>query len=605
MQKLLRKPVEWTLSGAWRARQAIRRLAETMGRTEAWMVWTVLLIAAFAFFTYGASAGVTQTWYVDETFYDVYALQIAQRLFLHAPTALVPLHPSGYSMVLMVVYAAWYVVGRLTGQFADTADFLVRFAVHRGDFILLARWTSAAFATAALPGTYLTARRLFSPSVACVSTLALAVCYPMVFYAHIAANLTMLICLSAWTLYWIVRVWQEGSVRSYLAAGALIGAGIGTKYYPAAWFLSLALAHWYRIADAGAAVGRPLLLREAWKLVAAGLIALPIAVLLFPVPLLAPGHWRAEITNNLSYYTGGNVLTNVLTCLFGSVPVFENSTAEPVSWWSNSLTVLSPTGLAWILGGLAVGLVMLRRAAWLLVTPFLALFTFQMVRGGLGLGVRQLYFALPGLWIVAAAVLAEVCRRWGPTRLRASHLLIGASVVLLVQPVSWAARFLSLSSGPTTGEIARADLAHLIPAGALLLVDSMAAPYGETAEWRVGGVFQVDAAGGTDKAREARRRAAPAFEVRELRWTDAPGELRAAQERGQPTYIAVTDYFSTGYWHSDNLRAWGNINTSRAEAHRRYLQDLFDRTEIVRVYRPRDLHALGPTVTLLRLKSSQ
>lgn len=571
-----------------------------------WMVWTVLLIAAFAFFSHGASAGVIQTWYVDETFYDVYALQIGQRLFLHAPTALVPpLHPSGYSMVLMVVYGAWYVVGRLAGQFSDTADFLVRFAVHRGDFILLARWTSAAFATAALPGTYLTARRLFSPGVARVSTFALAVCYPMVFYAHIAANLTMLICLSAWTLYWIVRVWQEGSVRSYLAAGALIGAGIGTKYYPAAWFLSLALAHWYRIADAGVVVGRPWLLRDAWKLVAAGLIALPLALLLCPVPLLEPGLWRAGLADNLPFYTGGHALTNVLSALFGRVSVFENSTAEPVSWWSNSLLVLSYPGLAWIMAGLGVGLVMLRRTAWLLVTPFLAFFAFQMVRGGLGLGVRQFYFALPGLWIVAAAALAEVCRRWGPTRIRASHLLIAASAALLVQPVSWAVRFLSLSSRPTTTEVARADLAGLIPAGAALLVDSMAAPFGETVGWRARGVGQVGAAGVPDAVRDARRRAAPRFDVREFGWTNAQDDLQSAQQRGQPVYVAVTDYFSTGYWNADTLRAWGNINRSRAETHRQYLQELFDRTEVVRLYRPRDLHALGPTVTLLRLKPSR
>jgi len=161
---------------------------------------------------------------------------------------------------------------------------------------------------------------------------------------------------------------------------------------------------------------------------------------------------------------------------------------------------------------------------------------------------------------------------------------------------------------PPSGAAAATPLAQrgaIWGAVAVYRVDSIAAPFGETAEWRANGVAHVGAAGLADVVRDARRRAAPAFDVRELGWTNAQTDLQAAQERGQPVYVAITDYYSTGYWNADTLRAWGNINRSRAEAHRQYLQDLFDRTEPIRVYRPRDLGALGPTVTLLRLKPSQ
>lgn len=569
--------------------------------------WLVIIGAAVAFYGYGARAGALQPAYTDETsYYTIYAMQLAQRLLLGAPTKFVTVFPSGYSLVLMIVYGGWYSLGRLTGEFSGTTDFLVRYAVHREEFTVLARWVSAAFAAAALPGAYLTARRLFNARVAVIATLALALCYPMVFYAHLATNNTMLICLSAWTLYWIARVWQEGTRRSYLAAGALIGAGIGTKYYPAVWFLSLALAHVYRQRDGGIAVRRMLVTDETWKLVAAGAVAVPVVFLFFPLPLVDPVQWWVGMVSNLVYYTGGNMGANALSYLVGSATVFETTTAEPVSWWSNSFLVLSHTGLAWICAGVAFGLVALRRPTLLLTAPFLLFFAYQSARGGLGLGVRQFFFALPALWIAASAALDEACRRLGLRAVSPAALTIVAASVLLIEPASWAARFLVLSSRPTTVETARLEMAELVPAGSALLVDSAVAPYGETAEWRDAGVQQTDVSGeAADRAREARRRAAPRFDVQELRWKDAPDDLRAAARRGDPVYVALTDYQTTGYWDPETIRVWGNISAPRAEARRAYVRELLARTEIVRVYRPRELKALGPTVTLLRFISTK
>jgi hypothetical protein len=100
---------------------------------------------------------------------------------------------------------------------------------------------------------------------------------------------------------------------------------------------------------------------------------------------------------------------------------------------------------------------------------------------------------------------------------------------------------------------------------------------------------------------EARRRAAPPFHVRELGWINASLDLHPLFA-GESVYVVITDYFSSGDWDPETIQAWGNINASRAPARRGYLQDLFDRTEVVRVYRPRELRSLGPTVTLLSVK---
>jgi Dolichyl-phosphate-mannose-protein mannosyltransferase len=556
----------------------------------------ILLIAiAGIVYLFGANTGSKQTMYVDEAFYDRYALELAQWLTNAGSARFSLAHPSGYSMVLAGLYGIWYILGRMLGEFRNIDDFLVHFAVQRCEFILVGRWLSAIFAVAALPAVVLAGERLFSRRVGLLAGAATLVCYPMVFYSHIAANITMLACLSSWTLYWTVRVWKDGEARSYAVAGVLIGAGVGTKYYPALLGLPLLVAHVYGNTDRRSdGVGRALF-PGAWKLALAFALALPVALLLFPIPILEPGEWAREMRDAMGYYKGGGFLENARLLAFGSVPVFERTTAEPVSWWSNSMRVLSPVGLAWVLTGIFYGLAFTRRAATLLASPFIIFFSYQALRGGLGLGVRQLYFLLPWLWVLAATALDDVTRRTMGERASSVGIFALVAMLLLLQPAWWTLRFLVLSSRPTTVDVARSEMLRLISADAVLLVDSGAAPFGETVGWSE----NRSVAG---PAGRARRQAAPPFEVRELGSGDANTELAAVVKSGRPIYVVLTDYFSTGYWDSATIRAWGNINAGRAAERRKYLSDLALYTTTVAEYSPRALRALGPKITLLKVR---
>jgi 4-amino-4-deoxy-L-arabinose transferase-like glycosyltransferase len=561
-----------------------------------------ILIALLAY-SFGARNGAVQTWYVDEAFYDRYAFELGQSLLQGAPVKFSYVHPSGYSLVLMAVYGFWFVLGRLGGVFSGMTDFIVRIAVSRGDFVVLGRWTSAVFAAAALPGTYLAGRRLFSREVGLLAALALGTCYPVVFYSHIAANVTMLVCISAWTLYFGVRTWQDGATGGYLGAGLLIGAGIGTKYYPVLLFSSLGLAHLYRVVEVGRRAWWRFVLREAWKPSVAVIAAAVAAAVFFPVPLFARDQWLASLKDTVgTFYTGGNSLENAARLLAGTAPWFERTTAEPVSWWSNSLLCLTVPTLLWMVGALVWGTFRLPRATLFLASPWLLLFAYQSMKGGLSLGARQLYFALPGIFLLSAGALCDALSRLRIRQPRSRRrLFVLASVLLLAQPAWWAARFLFLASRPGTVEVAREWLRSVVPSEGVLLVDSMAAPFGEAVGWRSG---EAEATGGLGAAqsviRDAHRKAAPPFEVRYLQWKDPGSELSAARVSGSPIFVALTGDFSMGYWDEGTIRAWGNLNAARAPGRRQYLQDLFSRSDIVREFRPRDLSALGPTVIVLR-----
>ena len=558
------------------------------------------VVVAYAMYIVGNSNGASQPTYVDETNYDVYAFQLAQALSGEGVPTFMTVYPSGYSLLLSLLYGGWFTIGRLTGEFGSLSDFLVRFAVDRAPFIIIGRHLSAAFAAVALPGTYFAANRLYGRRVAVVATAALGLSYPVVFFAHIAANITMLICLSAWTLYWLTRVLQEGTVKSYLVCGAFIGAGIGTKYYPALWFVTLALAHLYSMKEAGLVQRATALKWRSGRLLGAVALAVPVALLLFPVPLIAHDQWRAGLSNNIGYYVGGSALENTASALFGRATFLDATTAEPISFFSNSFRVLTPVGLAWVLVSVVAGLVLRTRITLLLMLPIGLFFTYQVFAGGLSLGIRQFYFALPAVYIVSAAALADVCQRLPVRQPRQTLLFSVVAMLILAQPVSWTVRYLALATRPSTIDIARADLVRLIPPGSTLLVDSSAAPFGETVNWRTEGIRQGDAADAAAAARDARRRAAPPFEVQMFTWDDAAADLSRASRTGT-LFVAITDHFSTGRWHPDTIRVWGNLNLHVAESRRAYLERVLEQAELVKEYRPRDLRALGPMITLFRV----
>ena len=584
-----------TCTGVGRFETAYQRPVAVILRRH-WPLVLTMMLAAWIF-TYGAGTGATQTFYVDEWFYDRYALELVQWLVLRQPVQFGYIHPSGYSLTLAGVYGFYYLFGRAGGQFTGITDFLVHFATQRADFVVLGRLLSAGYALAALPALYWLALRMFDQRVAILSVLAVTFSYPIVFYAHLAANITMLIFLAALASCWIYQVCQRGNALDYLLAGALIGAGIGTKYYPALLFVPLGLAHLMRLEWSWRRPGHPFV--EWYKMVLAGLAALLAAVIFFPLPVFAYDQWRTFLHETLAYYTGGNPLENAWRFIAGNPTYWAQTTAEPVSWWANSLRVVGEMGLLWLGFGLLYSLWRFPRRWLILATPFLLLFTYQSVRGGLGLGVRQLYFALPLLWVLAAAALVDLIDRVRLTPRVHKLLSVIAVTLLFIQPVLWTARYLYLASRPTTADIGRAWLLEHVPNGSIVLVDSWAAPFGETIGWHEWQDRSDSVTGSTEDAiREARAAAAPPFQVVNLAGEDAHAELHRALSAGKPVFVVTTDYYSTAYWQAETRLAWGNLNEERIPFMQQYYREIAQQTEVVHVVAPRDVAALGPIVTI-------
>lgn len=544
-----------------------------------------------------ASTGAVQPFYVDEMFYDRYAMELAQWFISSEPVKFSYVHPSGYSLVLAFVYGIYYLVGKLVGQFPDLGSFLVHFGTQRGDFIFLARLVSGAFAVASVPLLYALARRLFNERAAILSSFAFVVSYPVVFYAHTAANITMLMFLTAAAMYFIVRISQEESLKNYLLAGMFIGIAVGTKYYPLLLTLPLLLAHLQRAGWKNGWRHPP----DLQKLLLAGLAVVVCAVIAFPLPLFAFDQWSYFIKDTFSYYTGGNVFRNAYKLLWGSVPHYAETASEPSPWWSNSLRSWSETTLLWIAAGSVYAAFRFRHQFFLLASPFVVMFLAQAVRGGLGLGVRQLYFAVPLLIVLASGAFVHLVENLTLSSSWKRAVLLLGSVAVLAQPAVWTASFLSLLANPTTVELGRTWLTQNVPRGSVLLCDGSAAPFGETENWWRARNRKTFTLGEFDeRVHGARSRVAP-FKVLSMKWKNASEDVAAARSVGSPVYVVTTDYFFSHYWHPETLDAWGNMRLGSAERMRRYVSDIALRLEPLHVIKPREAHAFGPTITIARL----
>ena len=140
-------------------------------------------------------------------------------------------YPSLYLYVLFFFYAAYYVLGRLSGRFACPADFILEFALDPSNLFLINRGLSALLGTLTIVATYKVSSRIMSKKYALLSSLFLSLAYLHARNSHFgvtdapATLLTMLSC------YYLLKIYQEGLIKDYALAGVLSGLATSTKYF--------------------------------------------------------------------------------------------------------------------------------------------------------------------------------------------------------------------------------------------------------------------------------------------------------------------------------------------------------------------------------------
>lgn len=556
------------------------------------MYLLTLLAAVVCFWNIGF--GAIQSIYPDETFFDLYAFKIID--YIRGNGIDYQLDPSVYSFCLAIAFGCYFVYGLLIGQFHSIQDFIIHFSTHREDFIVISRMVSAFFAVASVPFTYKIAEKLFNRNIAGIAAAALVISYPVVWFAHTAHHTTLSIFISVVILYFAIRVRETGSWKDYLLCGISIGMGIGVKLYPAMFALSLVIIHFQR---------NPLLVNgrisfsNFSRLFLAGLISLPATVIAYPWPFIEYHTWSTSIEHSNVFFTGGNTWTNLYYVLWGKSAYYHAASAEPFSFWSNSLRILSETSLVMILTSI-VYLLYKSPARWLiLILPFVLFMLHHVLRGGLAMGARQFYFLLPTLYISLALLLNDLSQ-WVVGKLsinKAQVQLVSICIVAVffIQPAYWLARYLVLTSHPTTQEIGRDWITGHLGKNDLLLVN-YAAPFSNIASW------YTPNESGNAVVTEARKKQLPPFGIRQLEELDYQQEIAAEIPGHKTVYVALSDYNSTVYYQYDNARLWGEHKYHKFIQKTAYFNQVYRHGVIVKVISPAVAGALGPAITIYKMQ---
>ena len=143
-------------------------------------------------------------------------------------------YPLGHYIVLAAFYAPYvgylYLSGGLEGGgnagyphgLADPVTALTTFT-------LIARVVSAMMATGIVWVTFLIVRELFERRAAFFAALMVAVCYPLIFYAHVTTLDVPYIFWTMLALYAYTLLMKVGHPRHYLALGVSAGMALATK----------------------------------------------------------------------------------------------------------------------------------------------------------------------------------------------------------------------------------------------------------------------------------------------------------------------------------------------------------------------------------------
>jgi len=155
-------------------------------------------------------------------------------------------YPSLYQYLLLVLYGAAFAVMKLFGAVSSASEFGVRFYEDPTVFYLLGRIASAAFGVGAIALAWRVGARLFGAWAGAAAACVLALSPVHQGQSVAAVPNSAMTFAGALALLAIVRVFERGSRRDSLLAGAAIALSVSFKYNTGLLVLSLAAAHLLR-----------------------------------------------------------------------------------------------------------------------------------------------------------------------------------------------------------------------------------------------------------------------------------------------------------------------------------------------------------------------
>jgi 4-amino-4-deoxy-L-arabinose transferase-like glycosyltransferase len=141
-------------------------------------------------------------------------------------------HPGSTTIYpLAGLYHVWGAVAHGEPVLSSSPDLAHRFATSPGEFYVLGRLWSIAFATGAIPLIFLLGRRCFSTTVGLIGASLWALLPLVVQYGRIVRSDSAGVFFAVLALLLIVRLLDQPTLRNHVMAGLAVGAGVSSRYF--------------------------------------------------------------------------------------------------------------------------------------------------------------------------------------------------------------------------------------------------------------------------------------------------------------------------------------------------------------------------------------
>ncbi len=405
----------------------------------------VVLLVAAALRLYGIDHGLPEVYNPDEVNIMARSLSVARGL---DPGYY--LYPSFFFYFIFAVMGGLFAFGWALGRYESLAAFQAQFFTDPTDFYIAARLVGVLCAVATIAVTYGLVQKHFGRVAARAAALFLALAYVGVRDAHYLKHDVpsgLLFVLAVWASE---RAFETRTIRSYVAAGIVLGVSFATHYYMIFLAPAFVLGHWaFRRREDF----RCVLVSGASSAVTFFLLS-PFVLLRFPTAL---AHMRAnrQVVVDRSLDSGA--------ALFPSLPSY--------------LEFLLTQGIGYLMFALmVVGIVvMASRSKRQLVlwgafpAMFFAFITYTFFAG------RYVNPILPAICAAAGLGVGVVGSKLG--RWAAMAVAIGASL----QPLYYVVQIDRLFAGEDTRTVARRFILDHVPSGESVLLQSYSVPLPQSA----------------------------------------------------------------------------------------------------------------------------
>jgi hypothetical protein len=140
-------------------------------------------------------------------------------------------YPSLYKYINLCFYGLYYIFGLFTGKYKLLADFINEIVItNYSALYLIDRCLSASFGVATIFICYKATARLFDRKTALISAFYLGFAYLHVRDSHFGTVDVPMVFFIMCSMFYIIKAYQENSMRSYILAGIFAGLAASTKY---------------------------------------------------------------------------------------------------------------------------------------------------------------------------------------------------------------------------------------------------------------------------------------------------------------------------------------------------------------------------------------